>query len=83
MNILKYKKDKYILVSAHREENIDIEKNFIELVNSLNYVAEEFKIPLIYSTHPRSWEKIDERKIVFNLLIKKLKPFGFIDYNKL
>lgn len=80
---LKLEKGKYILVSAHREENIDIEKNFLDLVNSLNSVAEEFKLPVIYSTHPRSWKKIQERKIKFNLLIRKIKPFGFIDYNKL
>lgn len=80
---LKLEKDKYILVSAHREENIDIEDNFLDLVDSLNSVAEEFKLPIIYSTHPRSWKKIEERKIKFNSLIKKLKPFGFIDYNKL
>lgn len=80
---LKLERDKYILVSAHREENIDIEENFLNLVNSLNSVAEEFKLPIIYSTHPRSWKKIQERKIKFNLLIRKLKPFGFIDYNKL
>jgi len=80
---LKLEKDKYILVSAHREENIDIEENFMDLVNSLNSVAEEFKIPIIYSTHPRSWERIEEKKIKFNPLVKKLKPFGFIDYNKL
>jgi UDP-N-acetylglucosamine 2-epimerase (non-hydrolysing) len=80
---LKLEKGKYILVSAHREENIDIEDNFMHLVNSLNSVAEEFKISVIYSTHPRSWKKIEEKKIKFNPLIKKLKPFGFIDYNKL
>ncbi len=80
---LKLGKDKYILVSAHREENIDIEDNFMNLVNSLNSVAEEFKIPIIYSTHPRSWKRIEEKKVKFNPLIKKLKPFGFIDYNKL
>lgn len=80
---LKLERDKYILVSAHREENIDIEENFMDLVNSLNSVAEEFKIPIIYSTHPRSWKKIEEKKIKFNPLIRKLKPFGFIDYNKL
>jgi len=80
---LKLEKDKYILVSAHREENIDIEENFMDLVNSLNSVAEEFKLPVIYSTHPRSWKRIEEKKIKFNPLIKKLKPFGFIDYNKL
>jgi len=80
---LKLEKDKYILVSAHREENIDIEDNFMDLVNSLNSVAEEFKTPIIYSTHPRSWKRIEEKKIKFNPLVKKLKPFGFIDYNKL
>ena len=80
---LKLEKSGYILVSAHREENLDIEENFIDLMNSLNSVAEEFKLPLIYSTHPRSWEKIEEKKIKFNPLIRKLKPFGFIDYNKL
>ena len=83
LTTLKLEKGKYILVSAHREENLDIEENFLNLVNSLNYVAEEFKLPIIYSTHPRSWKKIQERKIKFNSLIRKLKPFGFIDYNKL
>jgi len=83
LTTLKLEKGKYILVSAHREENLDIEENFLNLVNSLNYVAEEFKLPIIYSTHPRSWKKIQERKVKFNSLIKKLKPFGFIDYNKL
>lgn len=80
---LKLEKDKYILVSAHREENIDIEENFMDLVNSLNSVAEEFGLPIIYSAHPRSWKRIEEKKIKFNPLIRKLKPFGFIDYNKL
>ncbi len=80
---LNLEKNGYILVSAHREENLDIEENFLCLVNSLNSVAEEFKLPIIYSTHPRSWKKIEERKIKFNPLIRKLKPFGFIDYNKL
>lgn len=76
-------KRKYILVSAHREENIDIEKNFNEVINTLNTVAEEFKLPIIYSTHPRSWKKIEERGVKFNPLIRRLKPFGFFDYNKL
>ena len=80
---LKLEKGKYILVSAHREENIDIEENFIDLINSLNSVAEEFKLPIIYSTHPRSWKRIEEKRVKFNPLIRKLKPFGFIDYNKL
>ena len=83
LTTLKLEKGKYILVSAHREENLDIEENFLNLVGSLNSVVEEFKLPLIYSTHPRSWKKIEEKKIKFNPLIRKLKPFGFIDYNKL
>ncbi|MBU4350690.1 UDP-N-acetylglucosamine 2-epimerase (non-hydrolyzing) [bacterium] len=83
LTTLKLEKGKYILVSAHREENLDIEENFLNLVDSLNSVAEEFKLPIIYSTHPRSWKKIEEKKIKFNPLIRKLKPFGFIDYNKL
>ena len=80
---MKLEKWKYILVSAHREENIDIEKNFTNLIDSLNTVAKEFKMPIIYSTHPRSWKKIKEKKIKFNPSIKNLKPFGFFDYNKL
>jgi UDP-N-acetylglucosamine 2-epimerase (non-hydrolysing) len=73
----------YIIVSAHREENIDIEKNFNSLVSALNAVAEEFKLPVIYSTHPRSFHRIKEKGIAFNPLIKNLPPFGFFDYNKL
>jgi UDP-N-acetylglucosamine 2-epimerase (non-hydrolysing) len=80
---LKLKKEKYILVSSHREENIDIEENFFDLVDSINSVAKEFKLPIIYSTHPRAFERIRDKKIKFNPLIKNLKPFGFFDYNKL
>jgi len=80
---LKLEKSEYILISAHREENLDIEENFLNLIDTLNSVAEEFKLPIVYSMHPRSGKKIEEKKINFNPLIKKLKPFGFIDYNKL
>ena len=79
---IKLEKEKYILVRAHREENIDIEENFFNLVDSLNSVAKEFKLPIIYSTHPRTFKKIKDKKIKFNPLIKNLKPFGFFDYNK-
>ena len=75
--------EKYILVSAHREENIDNEQNFFSLMNALNYIAERYQLPIIYSTHPRSWKKIEEREFKFNPLIRQLKPFGFLDYNKL
>jgi len=80
---LKLKRDKYILVSAHREENMDDERNFLDLVSALNKVAEEFKLSIVYSTHPRSLKRIKEKKIKFNPLIKNLEPFGFLDYNKL
>ncbi|SKA09525.1 non-hydrolyzing UDP-N-acetylglucosamine 2-epimerase [Selenihalanaerobacter shriftii] len=73
----------YILVSAHREENVDLEDNFNYLVNSLNSVAEKYQMPIIYSTHPRSLKRIEERDVEFNPLIRNLKPFGFFDYNKL
>lgn len=74
---------KYILVSAHREENIDNDENLLGLVEALNTVAEKYNMPIIYSTHPRSWKRIEEKNIVFNPLIRQLKPFGFMDYNKL
>ncbi|BCC32338.1 TPA: non-hydrolyzing UDP-N-acetylglucosamine 2-epimerase [Bacillus cereus] len=74
---------KYIVVSAHREENIDNEENFMSLMNALNQIAETYQIPLVYSTHPRSWKKIEERGFKFHPLIRQLKPFGFLDYNKL
>lgn len=74
---------KYILVSAHREENIDNEKNFLSLMNALNSIAEKYQLPIIYSTHPRSWKQIEERGFKFHSLIRQLKPFGFFDYNML
>lgn len=80
---LELKKGNYFIVSAHREENIDIEDNFNDLVNSFNIIAEKYGMSVIYSTHPRSMKKIDEKKIKFNPLIKNLKPFGFFDYNNL
>lgn len=75
--------DKYILVSAHREENIDNEKNFSSLMNALNHIAERYQFPIVYSTHPRSWKRIEEYGFRFNPLVRQLKPFGFFDYNKL
>jgi UDP-N-acetylglucosamine 2-epimerase (non-hydrolysing) len=74
---------KYILVSAHREENIDHEKNFFSLMHALNSIAERYQMPIIYSTHPRSWKRIEEKGFKFHPLIRQLKPFGFFDYNKL
>ncbi len=80
---LNLEKGKYILVSAHREENIDNEENFLSLMNSINKIAEKYQLPIIYSTHPRSWKKIEERDFQFYPLVRQLQPFGFIDYNRL
>ena len=74
---------KYILVSAHREENIDIEENFMELMNSINNIAQKYDVPVIYSTHPRTQKFIDSRGFKFDSRVRNLKPFGYLDYNKL
>lgn len=74
---------KYILLSSHREENIDIEENFMSLMNAVNHIAETYNMPVIYSTHPRSKKFIEQRNFKFHPLVKSLKPFGFHDYNKL
>ena len=74
-------KNKYILLSAHREENIDLENNFISLMSAVNKVAEKYNIPVIYSTHPRSMKFIENRGFKFHPLVRNLKPFGFFDYN--
>lgn len=75
--------DKYIVVSAHREENVDNEKHFLSLMNAINKVAKTYSIPVVYSTHPRSWKRIEERGFKFHPLVRQLKPFGFFDYNRL
>ena len=80
---LHLKKGKYILVSAHREENIDNEEHFMQLMTSINNIAEKYQIPVIYSTHPRSMKFIEKRNFKFHPLVQNLKPFGFMDYNKL
>ena len=76
-------KGKYILLSAHREENIDNEANFFSLMNAINGMAETYNIPVIYSTHPRSAKFIEQRKFIFHPNVRSLKPFGFYDYNNL
>src|SRR5260221_1599678 len=75
--------DKYILVSAHREENIDNEKTFESLMHAINFAAETYNMPMIYSTHPRSWKRIEDRGFVVHKNVRQSKPFGFFDYNKL
>lgn len=74
---------KYILLSAHREENIDNEAHFLSLMNAVNEIAEQYRMPIIYSTHPRSRSRIEKRGFRFHPLVQSLKPFGFLDYNKL
>ncbi|MGL4362383.1 MAG: non-hydrolyzing UDP-N-acetylglucosamine 2-epimerase [Cellulosilyticaceae bacterium] len=76
-------KEKYILVSAHREENIDNEENFMSLMTSINNIADKYQMPVIYSTHPRSKKYIEARNFEFNPLVQTLNPFGFLDYNQL
>jgi len=76
-------KQKYFVVSAHREENINSETNFFDLVHSLNAIAEKYKLPIIVSTHPRTRKMIEAKGIEFNSLIKTMKPLGFNDYIKL
>ena len=80
---LNLEEKKYILLSTHREENVDNEESFNSLVESINAVAEKYQMPIIFSTHPRTQNKINERGIKFNKFVQILKPFGFFDYCKL
>lgn len=80
---LKLEKEKYFVISAHREENINSQKNFSELMKSLNHIAEKYNLPVIVSTHPRTRAMIDKLDMVMNESIIFLKPLGFFDYNAL
>jgi len=75
--------NKYILLSAHREENIDIEENFFSLMNAVNSMAEKYDMPILYSCHPRSQKFIEQRGFIFDKRVIQSKPLGFFDYNKL
>ncbi len=70
----------YFVVSAHREENVDLNDNFEILADSINAVAEEYKMPIVFSTHPRTFKQIELKKIKFHPLVSILPPFGFCDY---
>lgn len=74
---------RYIVVSSHREENVDIEKNFIMLISAVNAVAEKYQLPIIFSTHPRTQKRLIESGLKMHSLVKNIKPLGFIDYVKL
>lgn len=73
----------YFLLSAHREENIDHEQNFLSLMAAINGVAEHYRLPVIYSMHPRSRKFIEKRQFKFHPLVRCMQPFGFMAYNKL
>ena len=77
---LDIKTNKYFVVSAHREENIDLGNNFITLAESINNVAKKYNYPIIFSTHPRTRNKIEKNNIIFHPLVKILPPLGFFDY---
>jgi len=80
---LDLKKHQYFLISAHREENVDYDNNFTKLTKVINSLGEEYDLPVIVSTHPRTQKQIKESKISFNSNVKILKPLGFFDYIKL
>lgn len=80
---LDLEKDKYFVVSAHREENISSDENFFNLMESLNAVSEVYNLPIIVSTHPRTKKKLDQKNFKLHENIKLLKPLGFNDYVKL
>ena len=85
INDLKLKANKYFLVSAHREENVDYKTNLKDLLDSLDALAEKYNLPIIVSTHPRTKDRIEKlnNKTTLNSLIKFMKPLGFFDYIKL
>ena len=78
---LSLEKKKYILLSAHREENIDTEKNFLSLFSAINKIAEKYDMPILYSCHPRSKKRLDESGFVLDSRVIRHEPLGFHDYN--
>jgi len=83
LNQLNLKKEEFFLVSAHREENIESDTNYIKLVDVLNSIAGNYNMPVIVSTHPRMQNRIDRSETHFHDKVRLLKPLGFKDYNKL
>ncbi len=80
---LALEKGKYIIVSSHREENVDNIDNLTSIVGSINSVAEKYRIPVIVTLHPRTKARLEETALRFHPLVKCMKPFGFIEYTKL
>ncbi|MGO4542470.1 non-hydrolyzing UDP-N-acetylglucosamine 2-epimerase [Paenibacillus sp. 2TAB19] len=76
-------RNKYIVLSAHREENLDIDAQLFSLMNAVNEVAEQFGFPIVYTAHPRSLKKLEAKQIVLHPLVQIHQPFGFLDYNQL
>ena len=76
-------KGKYILLSAHREENIDTEKNFVSLFTAINKMAEKYDMPILYSCHPRSAKRLEQSGFVLDRRVIRHEPLGFFDYNAL
>lgn len=83
LDILGLEKNKYFVVSSHREENIANEKHFYSLIKILNDIAEVYNFPVIVSTHPRTRKMIEAKRVKFNSLVKLMKPMALSDYNKL
>lgn len=83
LNDLAIEKHKYILASIHREENLDLDKNFQSIIESINYIADQKSMPVIFSTHPRTRKKIKELGVTKKANIRFIKPLGFFDYIKL
>ncbi len=80
---LSLEKKKYILLSAHREENIDTEKNFLSLFSAINKIAEKYDMPILYSCHPRSKKRLEESGFKLDSRVIRHEPLGFHDYNNL
>ena len=83
MDRLGLAKHQFFVVSAHREENVDSDESFLKLVDVLNIVAEQYNLPVIVSTHPRTQKRVDAMGVKFHANVQLLKPLGFKDYNKL
>jgi UDP-N-acetylglucosamine 2-epimerase (non-hydrolysing) len=74
-------KGRYILLSAHREENIDTEKNFLSLFNAINRMAQKYDMPILYSCHPRSRKRLEATGFTLDSRVVMHEPLGFHDYN--